>query len=340
MRAMSVPCVVLLFCLTGLVSQVYAGSWEDKLKEALEEYVEGEIDKASGKLSGEGSEDKVPKPVTVHLKFSGADAPSSEQFTPLSEPERGTTVVLAQPATTDTDPERACFNLVQGKVAWNHSGNNQWSPNNIKRLCEGTDKASEPVSCFKYAMFSGSQWGQTSAHTVTWGEALNLCAGTNNANTVTTCFKDKIKAGFSVNSAINACRSGGAVTPAVALVNPGILHTTPVVIAAANQEEACFNYVQGKIAWDNAGKNKTWSPANVQRLCKGTTSQYSPGNCFQYVLFSGSSWGKRPTDQVGWQQAIDLCEGISNNQETTSCFKNAIGSGKSLDAAIKLCEKK
>lgn len=208
-------------------------------------------------------------------------------------------------------------------------------------MCEGTQKASEPVSCFKYAMFSGSQWGQTGAHTVTWGEALGLCAGTSNANTVTTCFKDKIKANYSVNSAINACKTGATATPAVAVLNTRVLNTAPLAVAvAANQEQACFNYVQGKIAWDNAGKNTTWGSGNVQRLCKGTTSQYSPGNCFKYVLFSGTSWGKRPTDQVGWQQAIDLCEGISNNQETTTCFKNAIGSGKSLDAAIKLCEKK
>lgn len=121
MWQVSVRFIVLVFCVNGVISQVHAGSWEDKLKDALEDYVEGELDQATEKLTGENTEE--PKPKTVHLKFAGAEATSAEQFTPLSEPERGTTLVLAQPAVSNTDPERACFDLVQGKVAWNHSDN-------------------------------------------------------------------------------------------------------------------------------------------------------------------------------------------------------------------------
>jgi len=336
--------VTLILCLLCLIPDIYAGSWDDKLKDALKEYVEDEVDKATETLAGDNKKEEKPK--TVQLKFAGAEPVLVELFTPLSEPERSATDLSTLPAVANSDPERACFDLVQGKVAWNQSGSKSWSPNNINRLCAGTVKAAEPVNCFKYVMFSGSQWGQTSAHNVTWSEATNLCAGTSDANSVTTCFKNKIKAGQSLGSAIAACKTGTSKTA----VTGAVVNNTAVIAAlnthalgaanTANKEDACYNYVQGKIAWDNAGKNTTWGAGNVKRLCKGTTSEFSPGNCFKYVMFSGSSWGKRPSDNVGWQQAIDLCEGISNNQETTGCFKNNIGSGKSLDAAIKQCEKK
>ena len=114
---------------------------------------------------------------------------------------------------------------------------------------------------------------------------------------------------------------------------------SPGVIAPLKEKE-CFSHVQGRIAWDNAGKAKKWASSNVKKLCKATTSKSAPGDCFKYVMRSGSSWGKKSTHKVNWQTAMDLCEGIVNYNKTTVCFKNAIKSGKNLNAAIKYCERK
>jgi hypothetical protein len=132
--------------------------------------------------------------------------------------------------------------------------------------------------------------------------------------------------------------TGNAKKPMVIFTKPVL--TTYTALQPPLAESDCYKYVQGNIPWDLAGKNKNWNKANVKRLCKGTTSKYSPGNCFRYVMFKGSSWGKKAKHKVNWNKAIDLCEGISNNRDVTTCFKNAIAAGKSLDRSIKLCEKK
>ena len=329
---MSVVC----FCFTILLHPVsYADSFEDKLKNAITDYLEKEVEKHTGSTSSDA-------PEKVHLKFSGAEAPTSEVLTPLSEPERP--IVTARPAGTTSGAEQQCYDLIQGKIPWNSAGNKNWSPGNVRALCAGTTRATEPGVCFNYVMFRGSDWGQKSTHKIQWGDASTLCQGTSNSASTTACFKAKINANQSVSQAAKACaknktttvvRNQNAVKPII--VPQKLPLATQVKVL---QEKECYDYVQGKIAWDNAGKNKNWSPTNVKRLCKGTTSKYSPGNCFNYVMFKGSTWGKRPADKVDWSKAIDLCEGISNNKKVTTCFKSAIASGKALAQAIKQCEKK
>lgn len=323
--------LLVFIALSGFCSPLYAG-FEDKLKEALEEYVEKETDGALDKWLHKGEKSKA-----INLRFVGAELFETDKLTPLADP--AGTDIPAPPPTASTNPEKACFDLVQGKIAWDHAGHKTWSPTNINRLCQGAVSAPEPGKCFQYTLFNGSDWGQTTHHKVGWSEAVSLCAGTANSATTTQCFKTKISAGQSVPQAITACGKKELIrTLPVATLVTRPLRTNTVALAV-NQEKACYDYVQGNIPWDNAGKNKNWSAANVNRLCKGTTSQYSPGNCFKYVMFDGNDWGKRTADKVDWQVAVDLCEGISNNRDTTSCFKEAIKSGKTLADAIKQCEK-
>lgn len=63
--------------------------------------------------------------------------------------------------------EQACFNMVQGKVAWNQAGNTKWGPNNIKNLCKGSRNPSQTISCFKQGIARHNNWGQ----------AISSCAG-------------------------------------------------------------------------------------------------------------------------------------------------------------------
>jgi hypothetical protein len=334
---------------------IHAESLEDKLKNALEDMLEEKVDEVLGK-----DKDKQDKPKTAHLKFTGAEDLSPEILTPLSGSVLDTAV--PPPVLASTDPEKECYDMIQGKIAWNNANNKSWAANNVNQLCRGTTKAKEPGSCFSYVLFNGNDWGKTTDHSVSWKEASDLCSGTSDSTATTRCFKLKIAARQSLSEAIGACTNAkpvrafipraaisvapvttftrAEITPTATLTRRDVAATTLTRTISVNQEKACFDYVQGKIAWDNAGAQKTWSPANVNRLCKNTASNSAPGDCFKYILFDGHMWGKRASDEVAWQQALDLCEGISNNQETTSCFKNSIAAGSSLTDAIKQCERR
>jgi len=346
-------------CLFAFVFMFNAQVWADEnsgfeglLKGALKDYLERKADEAgldtetleqlaSGQADSKDA-DKPKQPDKVTLQFSGAEVPPPDVFAPL--------VSESPPANTGggsgTAAEQACYNAIQGKVAWNDKGNTSWTKSNVQRLCKGTSNASAPGVCFKYAMFNGSSWGKKASHKMNWSKAVTLCAGTSHAGNSTTCFKAKISAGRTLDDAIKMCARARVIKPGTlttAVKVPTIKIPTTVIatgVIAKNEESSCYKYVQGNIAWDSKGKNKKWSPANVNRLCKGTTSTYSPGNCFKYAMFNGSSWGKKATHVMNWSKAIDLCEGISNANQATTCFKNKIAKGKNVDQAINSCEKK
>ncbi len=61
--------------------------------------------------------------------------------------------------------------------------------------------------------------------------------------------------------------------------------------ALTPQEYACFNAVQGKIAYDQAG-NKNWSAANVRKLCQHTTNPNVTIACFQREIQAHNNWEK------------------------------------------------
>ncbi|MEQ1921060.1 MAG: hypothetical protein ABL952_01000 [Pyrinomonadaceae bacterium] len=54
-------------------------------------------------------------------------------------------------------------------------------------------------------------------------------------------------------------------------------------------EQDCYNQVQGKVAYDKAG-NKKWSEANVRNLCKGTTYPARTIDCFNLSIANYNDW--------------------------------------------------
>ena len=117
--------------------------------------------------------------------------------------------------------------------------------------------------------------------------------------------------------------------PVVARPMPGPIR--PV----KSEEEVCREGVQGKVAWDYQGST-SWSPANVERLCRGTTKGSEPARCFRQVMHGGVEWGGGTRWQ--WENAIDLCEGTSNALRTLRCFEAAIRRGRPWRDAIRACE--
>lgn len=124
---------------------------------------------------------------------------------------------------------------------------------------------------------------------------------------------------------------GGALVLALVLAwtsGPG------AAFAQTRTELRCEQGVQGRIAWDYAG-NRTWSPANLRRLCRGATDPNEPGRCFQRVMHGGISWGGGTRWQ--WENALDLCEGVADAERTIRCFQRRIGAREPWREAIRAC---
>jgi hypothetical protein len=64
------------------------------------------------------------------------------------------------------DRERTCFDLVQGKVAWNTKGSKLWGVDNLKNFCKGTQNPQKRVSCFDNLVQRGK---------LSWQIASNSC---------------------------------------------------------------------------------------------------------------------------------------------------------------------
>lgn len=298
---------------------------KDIFKDVLREYAEQKAEEHGLDLGGHTAKN-------VSLTFSGAKPTQSDVFESLH------VVTSTPPPTRPTNPqannpETDCFNRVQGRIAWNYKGGKQWSAGNIKKLCSGTRVANAPPQCFSDTMFKTHLWGKKPAHTMNWALASQLCAGTNSATSPINCLKGQLRRNLTLKNAINACDSNPNTRVVVARNTP---RPVPRQVKKL-QEKECYQYVQGRIAWDAAGKKRRWADSNVKRLCKGTTSKYAAGNCFSYAMHKGSSWGKKPLHKMTWNKALDLCEGTDNAQKVTGCFKSAIASGKNVDTAVRKC---
>jgi len=66
----------------------------------------------------------------------------------------------------------------------------------------------------------------------------------------------------------------------IAAVVPFIFFMGITAVQASDQENECFNDIQGKIAW-NDNKDLNWDAENVKQLCQGTSKPSEPGKCFQ-----------------------------------------------------------
>ncbi|HEY8187305.1 MAG TPA: hypothetical protein VIF64_14620 [Pyrinomonadaceae bacterium] len=200
--------------------------------------------------------------------------------------------------------ESECFDLVQGRIAWNYEGNRSWSPNNIQNLCRGTSNPRQPGRCFYRAMHGNINWGGGTRWQ--WENALQLCAGTNDADETISCFQEKVRSGLGWSDAIRACN-----------------------------ERRCFNLVQGQIAWNYEG-SRTWVANNVQNLCRGASNPTQPPRCFARAMHGGINWGGSTRWQ--WENALSLCTGSKNAGTTISCFQEKITNGVSWQEAIQSCK--
>lgn len=59
-----------------------------------------------------------------------------------------------------TREEQYCYDMVQGKVAWDASGNTKWVEANARNLCKRTTNPKKTVQCFHANIADGQTWQQ------------------------------------------------------------------------------------------------------------------------------------------------------------------------------------
>ncbi len=102
---------------------------------------------------------------------------------------------------------------------------------------------------------------------------------------------------------------------------------------------ACRDALQGRIAWDYDGST-LWAATNLERMCGGAPRSTEPARCFQTAMHGGIgeggiSWGGGNRWQ--WQNAVELCAGVTDADATISCFRQQIANGADWQAAIRAC---
>jgi hypothetical protein len=67
-------------------------------------------------------------------------------------------LVLPLQAYAETPEELACYNDVQGKVAWSQSGDRNWQPENARSLCKGVLQPAKRIACFEKGILAHDNW--------------------------------------------------------------------------------------------------------------------------------------------------------------------------------------
>lgn len=110
-------------------------------------------------------------------------------------------------------------------------------------------------------------WNQSGNTSWVSSNVINLCAGTTNPASTVACFESEIANHNNWQEGISAC-SGSEVL-----------------------EQACFNKVQGKVAWSQAG-HTGWNSSNVEKLCAATVDPDATISCFKSVIDRYDNWSR------------------------------------------------
>lgn len=202
--------------------------------------------------------------------------------------------------------EKNCFNGIQGKIAFDKAGSTNWGANYVQQLCKGTSNPTATIICFdRQIQETNTKWQQAIGYCKNWAVAGNsltpaedncldivqrmpydragntnwgaaniqkLCEGTSSTVSTTACFQQQIEQFDNWQQAIEICK---------AVTNQ----------STAQLQEKCYNSVQGKVAYDNAG-NKNWGETNARRLCNRTTNPTATVICFTKMLKQFNDWNK------------------------------------------------
>jgi hypothetical protein len=119
-------------------------------------------------------------------------------------------------------------------------------------------------------------WNQAGNKNWDVNNVQRLCAGTTDTEATIACFSRGIEEHNDWRRAITEC----------------------TYVAPAKLEADCFELVQDRVAWNQAG-SKNWNPSNVTALCADTPNPLATIACFRRGI---------QTHNI-WQQATNECKG-------------------------------
>jgi len=100
------------------------------------------------------------------------------------------------------------------------------------------------------------------------------------------------------------------------------------------EERRCAAYVQQEIPWDQEGSD-TWDNSALARLCAGATNPTQPGLCFAGIFTADLERGAQI--RADWKDAVALCAGTDDAQDSIQCYKREVGEGLHFRDAIESC---
>ncbi|MBX7172365.1 MAG: hypothetical protein K1X72_15470 [Pyrinomonadaceae bacterium] len=167
---------------------------------------------------------------------------------------------------TVAEGEQGCFDMMQSMISKDTSQKlrNLLDESSIKRLCKGTKDPNTTTLCYGVRVIDISS-----------ENAIAECSG-------------QIPLGSTPKIGTTTTTSGANVS------NTNI----------AQNEQDCFNQVQGKVAYDTAG-NKVWNENNIKSLCRGTTNPPATIACFSQKM-----------PQIGWAKASQECAATNISSQT------------------------
>jgi hypothetical protein len=183
--------------------------------------------------------------------------------------------VQASPVNRNSVVSRAADTVTDATISTSEAINRVTQP-----VRTTVDLAAREQQC--HIMVQGKVAWDRAGHTQ-WNEnnVTRLCSGTQDPYATINCFRAVIQSSDNWQQGLNQCGGGRSGTDSA--VGP-------------STEQACYNMVQGKVAWDGAN-SREWNPDNVNKLCKGTGSAGDTVDCFIRV--------QRETNN--WSTAIDKC---------------------------------
>ena len=124
-----------------------------------------------------------------------------------------------------------CPDAIQGKIAWNASGNTSWGQGNIDRLCADNRASIEPAECFRTLMSGKVSWGGGTVWQ--WSNAIGLCQGSRNASATISCFESSLASGGTWQTASAACQPAKMASQSnVVTMSKGAITTLPGITTA------------------------------------------------------------------------------------------------------------
>ncbi len=186
-----------------------------------------------------------------------------------------------------SEPERQCFNALQGKVAWNKSNNMQWADSNKLRLCEGTQYGEIRVECFKRQVAIHDDWQLAILACKTAEQSLQ---------------PQRLPDDFETRLAYTNCVvNANQRADAVALCNGQFMRPADppskamdgVLPATTAFEKDCMESLQGKVARGPMSTLRTdvarrWLESSLRKVCEKTPNPGWTVDCVKQQFAKGN----------------------------------------------------